>query len=132
MSGTTYIISAEDNEDLCASVGISPAADGTAHPIFFYIAPQVGMGETVAGLCAVCKIDVNDGPMLGGCSAEFTGPLKVDTPYRVTGKIVSLTRKVSKKLGIMDVLEYRLSLNHDDRSVLTVTNSWILPREAGK
>jgi len=128
LSGTPYTIAAAENARLCASVGIAPSADGTAHPIYFYIATQAGMGVTVAGLCAVCNFDVNDGPLLGGCHAEFKEPLMVDTEYAVTGEILSLTRKSSRKLGIIDLLEYRLALSRDGRSVMTVTNNWILPR----
>lgn len=128
LSGTTYTITAAENARVCDSVGIAPSPDGAAHPIFFYIATQVGMGETVASLCAICQFDVNDGPLLGGCQAEFSEPLKVDTEYAVTGEILSLTRKASKKLGVMDLLEYRLALVHEGESVLRVTNTWILPR----
>lgn len=132
LAGPGYTISSADNKRLCDSVGIAPASDGTAHPIYFYIATQVGMGETVAGLCAICGFNVDDGPLLGGCSVEFAEPLLVDTPYTVSGQIVSLTRKTSRKLGVMDLLEYRLALSHAGKAVLVATNSWILPREARK
>jgi hypothetical protein len=60
-----YLISAEENRALCESTGVAPAEDGTAHPIYFYIATQVGMGMTVAGLCAACDFDVEEGPRPG-------------------------------------------------------------------
>ena len=132
LSGRTYTISAAENARLCATVGMAPARDGTAHPIYFYVATQVGMGETVAGLCAVCNFDVRDGPLLGGCSVQFDEPLMVDTEYAVTGEIVSLIRKPSKKLGIIDLLEYRLALSRSGRKVLAATNNWILPRGAAR
>jgi hypothetical protein len=132
LSGKTYTITAAENARLCATIGVAPASDGTAHPIYFYIATQVGMGETVAGLCAVCNFDVHDGPLLGGCSVEFDEPLLVDTQYVVTGEIVSLQRKASRKLGIIDLLEFRLELSRDGRRVLAATNQWILPRGAAR
>lgn len=132
LSGTTYRITRAQNERVCASVGMTAAADGTAHPIYFYVATQVGMGETVAGLCAICHFDVKDGPLLGGCQVEFAESLRVETDYQVTGEILSLTRKASKKLGVIDLLEYRLALRTMDRTIAQVRNSWILPRGAGK
>ncbi|MFD2138601.1 hypothetical protein ACFSLT_31060 [Novosphingobium resinovorum] len=52
LDGTAvFTISAEENTALCRSTGIEPAADGTAHPIYYYIATQVAMGKTVAA-CA--------------------------------------------------------------------------------
>jgi hypothetical protein len=129
LNGTVYRITKEENASLCASIGIEPSFDGSAHPIFSYIATQVGMGETVEGLCAICDFDVADGPMLGGCDVIFHEPLKTESTYTVTGEIISLNRKHSRKLGAMDLLEYRLTLvNAGGHEVVTATINWILPR----
>jgi hypothetical protein len=124
-----YIISAEENRALCESTGVAPAADGSAHPIYFFIATQVGMGMTVAGLCAACDFDVAEGPMMASSKVTFSRPLVTGQPYRVTGRIVSLMRKPSRKLGVMDMLEYLLELSLPDGTpVLSTTNVWVLPR----
>ncbi|MFA7554680.1 MAG: hypothetical protein WCY88_10555 [Spongiibacteraceae bacterium] len=130
LSGTKpYTISAEENRQLCASINATPATDGTAHPIYYYIATQVGMGQTVGGLCAVCDFDVEVGPMMAGSQVVFSRPLKTGQPYNVTGSIKSITRKKSRKLGVMDLMVYDLSLSLPDGTlVLTTTNSWVLPR----
>jgi hypothetical protein len=125
-----YVITAEQNAALCRSTGVEPAADGSAHPIYYYIATQVAMGKSVAGVCATCQFDVEDGPMMGSSGVLFKGALKVDVPYRVTGEILGLVRKRSRKLGVMDVLDYRLRLHGaDDAIVLETTNVWVLPRK---
>lgn len=125
-----YVISAEENAALCRSTGVEPASDGTAHPIYYYIATQVAMGKTVAGVCETCEFDVEDGPMMGSSGVVFQEPLKVGVPYTVTGEILGLVRKRSRKLGVMDVLDYRLRL-HDasGKAVLETTNVWVLPRK---
>jgi hypothetical protein len=124
-----YLISAEENRALCESTGVAPAEDGTAHPIYFYIATQVGMGMTVAGLCAACDFDVEEGPMMASSKVTFSRPLVTGQPYRITGRIVSLVRKPSRKLGVMDMLEYLLELSLPDGTpVLSTTNVWVLPR----
>jgi hypothetical protein len=130
LAGTKpYVISADENRALCESTGVSPAADGSAHPIYFYIATQVGMGMTVAGLCAACEFDVEDGPMMASSQVAFSRPLITGQPYRITGRIVSLVRKPSRKLGVMDMLEYLLELSLPDGTpVLSTTNVWVLPR----
>ena len=131
LSGTTkYVITEEENRSLCRSVDVEPRPDGTAHPIYYYIATQVAMGKTVAGLCAACDFDVEDGPMMGTSKVSFFHPIKTEEPYTVTGEILSLVRKNSRKLGVMDLLEYQLHLNAPDGTrVLTTTNSWVLPRK---
>lgn len=124
-----YLISAEENRALCESTGTTPAGDGAAHPIYFYIATQVGMGMTVAGLCAACDFNVEDGPMMASSKVTFWKPLYTGQAYRVTGRIVSLVRKPSRKLGVMDMLEYLLELSLSDGTpVLSTTNVWVLPR----
>ena len=62
---------------------------------------------------------------------EFSSPLQVEIPYQVRGEILSLTRKASRKLGVMDLLEYQLRLyGADGQMVLSTTNTWVLPRGA--
>jgi hypothetical protein len=132
LAGTTpYVISAEENRALCASLGAAAAADGTAHPIYFFIATQVGMGQTVAGLCALCDFDVEEGPVIASSSVTFSHALMTEQPYRVTGEINSLVRKRSRTFGVMDVLEYALRLSlPDGQPVLETINVWMLPRRS--
>jgi hypothetical protein len=80
-----FTITAEENADLCRSTGVEPAADGSAHPIYYYIATQVAMGKTVAGVCETCEFDVDDGPMMGSSGVKFTEALMVGQSYKVTG-----------------------------------------------
>ena len=126
-----FTISAEENAALCRSTGVEPAADGSAHPIYYYIATQVAMGKTVAGVCETCEFDVEDGPMMGSSGVRFTAPLMVGESYKVTGEILSLVRKLSRKLGVMDVLTYRLRLHPaaGGAALLETDNVWVLPRK---
>lgn len=132
LDGTkVFTISAEENAALCRSTGVEPAADGSAHPIYYYIATQVAMGKTVAGVCETCEFDVDDGPMMGSSGVKFNEPLMVGESYKVTGEIISLIRKQSRKLGVMDVLTYRLRLHKlkDGACILETDNVWVLPRK---
>lgn len=130
LDGTdSYVISPQENAALCRSTGIEPAGDGTAHPIYYYVATQVAMGKTVAGLCSACDFDVDDGPMMGSSEVRFVTPLRTGLPYRVSGEILDLQRKRSRKLGVMDVLTYRLRLHAPDGgAALETDNVWVLPR----
>jgi hypothetical protein len=132
LDGTApYVISDVENRQLCETMGIAPDPGGAAHPIYYYIATQVGMSLTVAGLCAACAFDVNDGPMLANSKVAFLTPMRTLTPYFVKGAIVGLTRKPSKRLGVMDLLDYRLSLvTETGEVVLESAHLWVLPRGA--
>lgn len=128
--GESYTISAAQNAALCRSTGIEPLTDGRAHPIYYYIATQIGMGSTVAGLCEACEFDLEDGPLMAGTSVVFHSWPKVGIAYRIQGEILGLTRKKSRKLGVMDLFEYRLGLLDGDDLILETTNRWMLPRKA--
>lgn len=135
LDGTApYRITAEENAAICGTCGIAPAADGTAHPIFYFVASQVGMGLTVAELCQACDFDVDDGPMMVASEVTFDGVLRVERDYRVSGEILGLERRESRKLGTVDTLTYRLALHDGDAEapVVHLTNSWILPRKAAR
>lgn len=124
-----YVIDRDENRALCTTLGAPAAEDGSAHPAYYYIATQVGMGMTVAELCRVCEFDVESGPMMASSRVEYAQALRVGQPYQVTGEILSLTRKSSRKLGLMDLLEYTLRLSLPDGTpVLSATNLWVLPR----
>jgi hypothetical protein len=132
LDGTkVFTISAEENAALCRSTGVEPSSNGNAHPIYYYIATQVAMGKTVAGVCETCEFDVEEGPMMGSSGVKFTEPLMVGESYNVTGEILSLVRKQSRKLGVMDVLTYRLRLHKqaDGTCILETDNVWVLPRK---
>jgi hypothetical protein len=126
-----FTITREENAALCRSTGVEPASDGSAHPIYYYIATQVAMGKTVAGVCSTCDFDVDDGPMMGSSGVKFSEPLMIGQSYKVTGEILSLVRKQSRKLGVMDVLTYRLRLHKeaDGSCILETDNVWVLPRK---
>jgi hypothetical protein len=125
-------VSAEENDRMCALLGTAPAADGSAHPIYAYIASQRGIGTGVAELCALADFDVADGPMLGSVDLEYHRPVRVDTPYRVTGEVVGVVHKEGRKAGRFDVLTYVERLvTADGEPVATATNTFILPRKVG-
>lgn len=126
-----FRVSADENARICRSTGVEPATDGSAHPIWYYVATQVAMGKTVAGVCETCEFDVDDGPMMGSSGVRFSDPIMVGVDYRVTGEILSLVRKRSRKLGVMDVLTYRLRLHPaaGGDAILETDNVWVLPRK---
>ncbi len=130
LDGTgTITISAEENRALCQTMGVEPDANGQAHPSYFYIATQIGMGLTVAELCAACDFAVENGPMMASSGAVFHHPIMTGQPYRVRGAVMGLDRKQSRKLGAMDLLDYRLRLETLDGTCIVETrNVWVLPR----
>lgn len=130
-SAEPYVIRAEDNAALCATLGAAPAADGSAHPVYYYVAAQAGMGLTVAELCRACGFDAGEGLVLASSKVAFARPLRVGEPYRVDGRVLGLERRPSRRFGRLDLLEYEIRLRAPDgAAVLTTVNVWALPRGA--
>src|SRR4051794_37667389 len=124
----TFTITASDDERVREVVG-GPPADGAAHPLWAYIAPQRGIGISVADICALADFDVNDGPMLGSSDLEFHAPIKLDESYRVTGQVLSIARK-SGSIGTFDLMTFREDLLAGDGTLVAVsTSTYILPRK---
>ena len=68
--------------------------------------------------------------MMGSSAVRFSVPLRTGGKYKVSGEILSLVRKRSRKLGVMDVLTYRLRLHELEGGIaLETDNVWVLPRK---
>jgi hypothetical protein len=124
----SFTITEEDERRVLEVVGGARSADGAAHPLWAYIAPQRGIGIGVADICRLADFDVNDGPMLGSSHLEYIGPIQVGVPYRVTGAVLGIERKQGSS-GTFDILEFREELrSHEDELVAASTSTYILPR----
>jgi hypothetical protein len=127
--GGTYTIDPEQNETVCRLLGTTPAADGTAHPMYAYVATRVGCGLGVEEICAIAGAAAEDGPMIGSVEIDFREPLRVGQTYAVSGEFVSLTRKHGRRAGVFDLLSFELRLAAaNGRVAVTASQSWVLPR----
>lgn len=131
LPGGHYRISERENALVCRAVGATPRRDGRAHPIFFYLATQNGMGVSVGDLFDLCHFDPADGPLMVATRARFLKPIRVERDYAVSGEITGLTRKPSRSFGAADLFEFALRLAElDGDPVVECVNAWLLPRKA--
>jgi len=131
LPGGPYRISAAENEAVCRAVGASARADGRAHPIFYYIATQNGMGVSVGDLFELCQFDPADGPLMVSTRVEFHQPILTDEDYLVSGEIIGLTRRPSRTFGEADLFEFALRLTATNgEKIVECVNAWLLPRKA--
>jgi acyl dehydratase len=124
----SFVITAADQARMLEVVGGEAPADGIAHPLWAYIAPQRGIGTSVAEICGLADFDVNDGPMLGSSHLEYHAPIRIGVTYKVTGSVLDITRKTGS-IGTFDILAFREDLIAGDGTpVATSTSTYILPR----
>jgi hypothetical protein len=126
----TFTITAEEDARVLEVVGGEPSPDGTAHPLWAYIAPQRGIGISVADICALADFDVNDGPMLGSSELELHAGINLGEPYTVTGRVLSIDRKQGS-IGTFDLMAFREDLlDAGGKLVAVSTSTYVLPRKA--
>ena len=125
----TFTITAEEDARVLEVVGGEPSPDGTAHPLWAYIAPQRGIGISVAEICALADFDVDDGPMLGSSELELHTGIKLGEPYTVTGRVLSIDRKHGS-IGTFDLMAFREELLDAAGELVAVsTSTYVLPRK---
>lgn len=108
---------------------LAPVEDGAAHPVFVFLVATGAMGWRWDELFALFGAKESDGPMAGETETVVHQPLEVGLTYSVRGEIISATRKVGKRTGVFDIVEYRLDVL-DAHGVLhaSTTNSIVFPR----
>ena len=125
--GGEFTIDAAENESICRVLGVAPATDGTAHPMYAYVAAQRAQGIGVGPLIEMFGGSVDGGAMLGTLRLEWLGPLQVGHTYRVSGEVLSVTRKQSKTLGAFDLAEFELRLHDGDRRLTGSRTTFVIP-----
>ncbi len=110
---------------------LGPQSDPALHPVFAFLATTGAMGLTWGELFAWFGASAADGPMIGDCEIELLQPMVAGSTYRIGGEICSAERKVGRRAGTFDLVNYRLDMRDDmDRLVATCRNSLVLPRRS--
>ena len=102
--------------------------DEEPHPVLAWMASVGGMGMTWDELFAWFDGTADDGPMFGEHRTTLHRPLRVGVTYEVSGRIVEVQRKVGRRTGTFDVVDYELDLHEGEDHVATCRNSLVLPR----
>jgi acyl dehydratase len=127
----TYTVTAQADAELARIVHARPGDGREAHPLWAFVAPRAGSGTTLADLCALAAVDIEDGPLLGSLEIEWQGPVEVGVAYRVTGETLDLERKRGRS-GTFDLFTFRERLvGPSGDEVVTLTSTFVLPREPG-
>jgi hypothetical protein len=131
LPGGEFLIEPSENATVCSLLNCEPKSDGTAHPLYAYIATQRAMGITVDRLFEMFGLSIDSGPMLATTALVFwRTPLKTATKYQVRGQIQKVERKVGRKLGVFDLVSVELLLLEDGTPTARATNSFVMPRGA--
>ena len=128
--GGTFTIEPWENVLLSDVMCVQPLPGGVAHPAYLFHAPLAGVGMRIADMFELFRAESDEAVRAGEYHWEIAQPLRVGRTYRMSGGVVSMERKESRKLGFMDVAGFRIDV-HDAGSgelVASTTSSWLLIR----
>mgnify|MGYP002382121274 CR=1 FL=1 len=126
----TFTIEPWENVLLSDVMCVEPLPGDVAHPAYLFHAPLAGVGMRIADMFALFKAESDEAVRAGEYHWEIRQPLRVGRTYRMSGGVVGMERKESRKLGFMDVAEFRIDV-HDAETgehVASTTSSWLLIR----
>lgn len=110
-------------DDRVRALSDAPLRQGdAAHPIFAYIGALGGLPEPIGDWSRRLGLGFDLGPVLGACTIDYPGDLRVDLIYRVDAEVTAITRKPSRRFGQADHAAFVIALCRPDPvSVLRFT-----------
>jgi acyl dehydratase len=118
----------EGYESLLLHDAVRSPRSPVPHPIWAFLAPQRGMGLSLAGLFELFGCPLEAGPLLGTFGARVAAPLALEVEHEVRGGVSTVRRRRGRVLGVVDEVEVVLDLLRDGAPVLTATYGFLLPR----
>ncbi|MGW5515113.1 hypothetical protein [Nocardia africana] len=107
---------------------------GDAHLLWELVLALRGMGITVDELCTLAGQRPKDVLLFGNCRVVQHRPLRVGGTFAVTATIGPVSRKQTKRGGILDFVTVRTTISEEndpaDRPAGEVVNGYIFKRGA--
>jgi hypothetical protein len=104
-----------------------PLPEGMLHPVWVLLGALRGMGMTLEELTAIA--DAGDGTLFGETELLQYQPLRTGVVYSVRGAITDMTRRQSRKIGLMDLMTFRIEIIDPAANVVAVSvQVFIIPR----
>ena len=117
----------EPYENLLLHDAVRSPRSARPHPVWAFLAPQRGMGLSLAALFEQWGTPLHAGPVLGSFGARLHAPLAVGVDHRVDGGVTAVTRRTSRVLGAFDEVTLVLELGRNP-PIVTATYGFLLPR----
>lgn len=126
--GGTYTIAHWENVLLSDCTGVSPLADGLAHPIALFHVPFLGGGTSIAELFALGHAESDLSIMIESYDWEFFAPLQENVEYAISGGITSAARCRNDEGRIYDRIGFRFELSRGGDRVARSEITWHFTR----
>lgn len=109
-----------------------------AHPGIAYMIGLRGGGGSIQEVLRLLEASHDSGVLMGSLGFDIQGPIEPGRTFLVDGRITSVERKESRRIGAFDLVgfEHRIILESDQRTsrselVAVVRHAWLIPRPGG-
>ena len=130
--GGTYRLHRWENAMLCHSMCAEPDPAGGANLLFLTYAAIAGLGVRLGDLLELLRVEPEHGVQNGESRIEIVQSLRVETEYRMSGRITSIERKESRTRGVMDVVTIRTEAREQDVLAAVMTMTLLVYRGRGQ
>ena len=108
--GGTYTIEHWENFLLTACTGSELMRDGVVHPVALFHVPILGSGTSIAEMFALGQADSDFSIGIESYDWQMYRPVKENTPYQVSGQVISAERQKDEQDHVYDRIEFRFEL----------------------
>jgi hypothetical protein len=127
--GGTVTIEHWENALLTDATGSEPLPDGLVHPAWLFHGPIAAAGTSLRELFALFRAESDEAIRAGGFEWTVHLPLREAVPYRASGEVTGVERKVSRSLGPMDVTSFRIDLHNETGGLAaSAASTWLVLR----
>ncbi len=127
--GGTFTIEHWENVLLADATGSAPLPDGLVHPAWLFHGPITAVGTSLRELFALFRAESDEAIRGGGYEWTIHTPLREDVPYRASGEVTGVERKLSRSLGAMDVTRFRIEIAAaGGEPVASIGSTWLVLR----
>lgn len=127
--GGTFTIEHWENVLLADATGSAPLPDGLVHPAWLFHGPIAAVGTSLRELFALFRAESDEAIRGGGYEWTIHTPLREGVPYRASGEVTGVERKLSCSLGAMDVTRFRIEIAAAGGvPVASIGSTWLVLR----
>ena len=127
--GGVYTVAHWENFLLTECTGADLLADGMVHPVVLFHMPILGCGASIAEMFALGQAESDFSIGIESYDWEMFSPLREDTPYTISGKVVSAERRMTPDNTPYDRIQFQFGVATADGVLAARTTiTWIYRR----
>jgi hypothetical protein len=119
--GGVYRVEHWENFLLTGCTGADLLPDGMVHPVVLFHMPILGAKTTIAEMFALGKAESDFSIGIESYDWEMFEPLREDTPYAISGRVVCAERRTNEQNKLFDRIQFEFQVAQPDGTLAART-----------